>query len=101
MEGVVESGTGTAAGIEGYRVAGKTGTAQKPSPSGGYAPDRYLASFLGIVPADHPRLVIFVMLDEPRGQYFGGAVAAPVFRAVAAQVLWYLHVPPAAPLAGR
>jgi cell division protein FtsI/penicillin-binding protein 2 len=96
MEGVVTDGTGTAARIDGYRVAGKTGTAQKPSPRGGYLADAYVASFLGIVPVEKPRLAIFVLLDEPRGAYYGGAVAAPVFRAVAAQALWYLRIPPAA-----
>lgn len=96
MEGVVTNGTGTAARIDGYRVAGKTGTAQKPSPHGGYLADAYVASFLGIVPVEHPRLAIFVLLDQPQGAYYGGAVAAPVFRTVAAQALWYLRIPPAA-----
>lgn len=102
MEDVVNKGTGTLAQIEGYRVAGKTGTAQKPSPGGGYLPDAYVASFLGIVPSDRPHLAILVVLDEPQGAYYGGAVAAPVFRTVAAQVLWHLRVPPsAAQLIGR
>ena len=96
MEDVVTRGTGTLAQIEGYRVAGKTGTAQKPGPDGRYLPDAYLASFLGVVPADRPQLAILVVLDNPRGEYYGGAVAAPVFRAVAAQVLWHLRVPPSA-----
>jgi len=95
MEGAVANGTGTGARIDGYRVAGKTGTAQKPSPRGGYMPDAYVASFLGIVPVEHPRLAILVLLDEPQGIYYGGAVAAPVFRTVAAQALWYLRIPPA------
>jgi len=96
MEDVVTRGTGTLAHIEGYRVAGKTGTAQKPGPDGRYLAGTYIASFLGIVPADRPQLIILVMLDGPRGEYYGGAVAAPVFRAVAAQVLWHLRVPPSA-----
>lgn len=95
MTRVVAEGTGTQAAIAGYLVAGKTGTAQKPSPSGGYAPGRYIASFLGIVPADTPKLAVLVILDEPRGVYYGGAVAAPVFREVASQTLWYLRIPPA------
>lgn len=95
MTGTVADGTGEQAAIEGYAVAGKTGTAQKPSPYGGYDPSRYVASFLGIVPAERPRLLILVVLDEPRGVYFGGAVAAPVFREVASQTLWYLRIPPA------
>jgi cell division protein FtsI/penicillin-binding protein 2 len=98
---VVEGGTGTQAAIDGYPVAGKTGTAQKPSPSGGYDPDRFVASFLGIAPVSAPRLAVLVVLDEPEGAYYGGAVAAPVFREIASQALWYLRVPPAkAPLGG-
>jgi len=95
MVRTVEEGTGTPARIAGYAVAGKTGTAQKPAPGGGYDPSRYVASFLGIVPADDPRLALLVVLDEPLGPYYGGEVAAPVFREVAAQTLWYLRIPPA------
>jgi cell division protein FtsI/penicillin-binding protein 2 len=95
MEEVVERGTGTLARLDGYRVAGKTGTAQKPAPGGGYRADAYVASFLGVVRTDRPVLAVLVMLDEPRGQYYGGVVAAPVFRAVAAQTLWHLRVAPA------
>jgi cell division protein FtsI/penicillin-binding protein 2 len=94
MEEVVTDGTGTAAAVEGYRVAGKTGTAQKPSPSGGYQPGRYVASFVGVVPSDRPRLAILVVVDEPRGAYYGGVVAAPVFSRIASQALWVLGVPP-------
>jgi len=94
MEEVVTDGTGTAAAVEGYRVAGKTGTAQKPSPSGGYQPGRYVASFVGVVPSDRPRLAILVVVDEPRGAYYGGVVAAPVFGRIASQALWVLGVPP-------
>ncbi|HEY6194848.1 MAG TPA: penicillin-binding transpeptidase domain-containing protein [Candidatus Eisenbacteria bacterium] len=81
---VVDSGTATSARLPGLRIAGKTGTAQKYDPaSGHYAPGMYLASFAGIAPADHPRLVGVVVIDEPRGsQYYGGQVAAPVFREV-------------------
>jgi cell division protein FtsI/penicillin-binding protein 2 len=94
MIGAVEDGTGRLAAIEGYAVAGKTGTAQKPGASGGYDPGRYVASFLGLVPAGDPALAVLVVLDEPLGAYFGGEVAAPVFREIAAQTLWYLRVPP-------
>ncbi|MGQ0572031.1 MAG: penicillin-binding transpeptidase domain-containing protein, partial [Armatimonadota bacterium] len=98
----VDRGTGTQARLDGYPVAGKTGTAQKPAPGGGYLSDAYVASFLGIVPADRPRLVILVLLDEPKGEYYGGTVAAPVFRAVATQALWHLRVvPSAAPASAR
>jgi cell division protein FtsI/penicillin-binding protein 2 len=94
MRGVVQEGTGTRAQIDGYTVAGKTGTAQRPSPSGGYDPHAYVASFVGVVPATTPRLAILVVVDGPHGAYFGGDVAAPVFREIARQALWYLHVPP-------
>jgi cell division protein FtsI/penicillin-binding protein 2 len=94
MERTVTDGTGTAAAVEGYRVAGKTGTAQKPSPSGGYEPGRYVASFVGVVPADRPRVVVLVLVDEPQGAYYGGVVAAPAFARIAAQTLWALGIPP-------
>lgn len=100
MIDAVERGTGRLAAIDGYAVAGKTGTAQKPGPDG-YEPGRYVSSFLGIVPAEDPALAILVILDEPLGVYFGGEVAAPVFREIAMQALWYLRVPPAAPARGR
>lgn len=99
MREVVQGGTGSKAQIDGYVVAGKTGTAQRPSPAGGYEPGAYVASFVGIVPADAPRLAVLVIVDRPRGAYFGGEVAAPVFREIARQVLWYLRVPPQAPQA--
>jgi cell division protein FtsI/penicillin-binding protein 2 len=81
---VVDSGTATSARLPGLRIAGKTGTAQKYDASvGTYGRGMYVASFAGIAPADHPRLVGVVVLDEPRGtQYYGGQVAAPVFREV-------------------
>jgi len=94
MVAAVDGGTGVAAKLGGYTIAGKTGTAQKPSPRGGYDPGRYVASFLGFIPATHPRLLMLVVLDEPRGAYYGGMVAAPIFREIASQALWYLRVPP-------
>ncbi len=94
MEDAVERGTGIQARIDGYRVAGKTGTAQKPSPHGGYLSGSFVVSFLGIVPADRPHLAIYVVLDGPRGVHYGGTTAAPIFRTVAAQALWHLRVPP-------
>jgi cell division protein FtsI (penicillin-binding protein 3) len=75
MQGVTRDGTAKAAAIPGYPVAGKTGTAQKVS-GGRYDPSKYLSSFVGIVPADKPRLVIAVMIDEPQGTHYGGLVAA-------------------------
>lgn len=94
MERTVTDGTGTAAAVQGYRVAGKTGTAQKPSPLGGYESGRYVASFVGVVPSDRPRLALLVLVDEPRGAYYGGVVAAPAFSRMASQALWVLGVPP-------
>ena len=94
MQEVVRAGTGVKAQVEGYAVAGKTGTAQRPGPSGGYEPGAYVASFVGLVPVPSPRLAILVVVDEPRGMYFGGDVAAPVFHEIARQALWYLRVPP-------
>ena len=94
MEGVVTSGTGTKAAIPGFRVAGKTGTAQKVDPRiGTYSSALSIGSFVGFVPADAPRLAIIVVVDEPQGEAWGGVVAAPVFRRVGEQVLTYLGVP--------
>src|SRR5204862_60104 len=76
--------------------AGKTGTAQKAG-RGGYSADRYVGSFAGYVPADRPRLAILVVIDEPRGEYYGGTVAAPAFREIAEATLRYLGVPPSLP----
>jgi len=94
LEDVVAEGTGTLAFVPGYQVAGKTGTAAKPEPGGGYSDSRYVASFVGFVPAERPRLVILVTVDEPRGAIWGGAVAAPAFSEIARFGLQYLEVPP-------
>jgi cell division protein FtsI (penicillin-binding protein 3) len=87
-------GTAPAARIEGYRVAGKTGTASRPNGHGGYAGAGYTASFVGMVPADHPKLVCEVVLDRPLRGYFGGAVAAPVFHTVMSFALQTMKIPP-------
>jgi cell division protein FtsI/penicillin-binding protein 2 len=92
---VVLEGTGTQAAIPGYTVAGKTGTAQKAE-NGRYV-SKYVASFVGLVPARKPRLAILVMVDEPHGDIYGGVVAAPAFRDIARFDLQYLEVPPDAP----
>jgi cell division protein FtsI (penicillin-binding protein 3) len=93
LEGVITTGTGSKAAVAGYRVAGKTGTAQKIDPeTGGYSDELFVASFAGYVPADDPRLAIVAIIDEPQGEAWGGTVAAPVFRRVAEQVLTYLGV---------
>src|SRR5581483_7178772 len=94
LQNVVLDGTGTLAQIPGYHVAGKTGTAAKPDPQGGYSDSKYVASFVGFVPATRPRLVVLVAVDEPQGAIWGGAVAAPAFREIAEPTLQYLDVPP-------
>ncbi len=92
---VVERGTGMRAAIPGYRVAGKTGTAQKFDPAiGTYSSTKSVGSFVGFVPAENPQLTILVMIDEPQAPAWGGVVAAPVFRQVAEQALRYLNVAP-------
>lgn len=93
LEGVVTDGTGAKAAIPGFRVAGKTGTAQKIDPrTGAYSSTLFVGSFVGFVPADNPRLAMIVLIDEPQGEAWGGTVAAPVFRRVGEQVLNYLGV---------
>lgn len=95
MIGTTDDGTGTLAAVPGYNVAGKTGTAQKVDPvTGGYSVDKRLSSFVGFVPAENPKLVILVMIDEPKKKTYGGLVAAPVFARIAAQALTQLQVPP-------
>ncbi len=94
LEGEVTVGTGLNAYIEGYRVAGKTGTAQKIKPGGGYLTNEHVASFVGFAPAVNPRLVCMVVVDAPQGYpYFGGWVAAPVFKNIMQDSLHYLEVP--------
>lgn len=101
LRGVVAEGSGELAAVPGYQTAGKTGTAAKPDPSGGYSDTRYFASFVGIVPASAPRLVVLVSVDEPQGTIFGGVVAAPAFREIARFALQYLDVPPDDPASLR
>lgn len=91
-----EGGTGVMANIEGFEVAGKTGTAQKADPvHGGYAAKKRVGSFVGFVPANDPRLVALVLIDEPEVNVYGGVVAAPVFRNIAQAALRRLAVAPA------
>jgi cell division protein FtsI (penicillin-binding protein 3) len=90
-----EGGTGIEAAVDGYLVSGKTGTAQKPDTiSGGYTKDKWIASFVGFVPTDDPQLAMAIIFDEPLINYYGGVVAAPVFRRVAEKSLRYLGVTP-------
>jgi stage V sporulation protein D (sporulation-specific penicillin-binding protein) len=94
LEGEVVNGTGKNAFIEGYRVGGKTGTAQKIAPGGGYLANEYVASFVGFAPAQKPRLLCLVVVDAPQGYpYYGGWVAAPVFQAIMKDALRYLDEP--------
>lgn len=97
MRGVTEDGTAKLAAIDGYPVAGKTGTAQKVV-NGRYDPHKYVASFVGIVPADKPRLVIAVIVDEPQPIHYGGVVAAPVWKEIAEAGLRYLGIAPSVPI---
>jgi cell division protein FtsI (penicillin-binding protein 3) len=91
---VAPGGTATMASLTNYTVAGKTGTAQKPG-KGGYQAGKYISSFVGFFPADDPQVCISIVLDEPsKNGYYGGVVAAPIFREVARNVASYLHIPP-------
>ncbi len=90
-----KGGTGEGAVPAGYEVAGKTGTAQKvDSLLGGYSEDRYTSGFMGFAPAEEPKLVLLVVIDEPQGNNYGGVVAAPIFKAIMEKILPYLHVIP-------
>jgi len=93
FEGVVLRGTGKKAALEGYRAAGKTGTAQKIV-DGHYSSTKYLASFIGFAPLPDPRLTVLVWIDEPKGHIYGGDAAAPVFQRIMQESLLQLHVPP-------
>jgi len=94
LTGVVKRGTGKSSQLEGFSAAGKTGTAQKIDPNGRYSHSRFIASFVGFAPAERPALAMVVTIDEPRGHYYGGEVAAPVFRNIAEQTLRYLAISP-------
>ncbi len=90
-----KGGTGEAAVPVGYEVAGKTGTAQKADPSlGGYSEDRFTSAFMGFAPAEDPKIVLLIVVDEPQGSNYGGVVAAPVFKAIMEKTLPYLNVHP-------
>ena len=96
LKGVLgPGGTASGAAIEGYELAGKTGTAEKPDPVyGGYSETKYVASFVGFAPAEDPRLLTLVMVDEPVGDIYGGSVAAPAWREIMSFSLNYLRIPP-------
>lgn len=98
LEAVVTEGTGAAAAVNGYTVAGKTGTAQKALSGGrGYAAGKYVGSFIGFLPAEDPQVVICVTMDEPRNAIYGGTVAAPVFSALGSFTMAHLNIPPSSP----
>lgn len=92
LTGVVDEGTGIEAQVPGYKIAGKTGTAQKPLPTGGYG-DSYMSSFAGFAPADDPQIVVLVILDEPN-PIWGGVTAAPTFQTITEYALRYLGASP-------
>jgi cell division protein FtsI (penicillin-binding protein 3) len=96
LEGVLgPGGTASGAAIDGYVLAGKTGTAQKPDPIyGGYSKTKYVASFVGFAPARDPKLLVSVMVDEPKGDIYGGTIAAPAWRRITSFALTYLQIPP-------
>jgi stage V sporulation protein D (sporulation-specific penicillin-binding protein) len=93
LEKVVAQGTGRNAFLDGYRVGGKTGTAQKVI-GGRYSPDEHIVSFIGFAPADAPELIVYVAVDDPQGIQFGGVVAAPIVRSIMADALPYLGIKP-------
>ena len=96
LEQVVASGGGSKAGVKGYRIAGKTGTAQKIRENGaGYMDGRYIASFCGFAPVENPQITVLVMIDDPTiGSFYGGQVAAPVASEIFSQLFRYLHIEP-------
>ena len=102
LEQVVASGGGGKASVRGYRVAGKTGTAQKVSENGGgYTEGKYIASFCGFAPVENPKIALLVMIDEPYGVFYGGQIAAPVAGRILSQVFRYLRIEPSDANIGR
>ncbi len=97
---VVAEGTATAAAQEGLAVGGKTGTARKLE-DGQYSREKFVALFVGFAPADEPRFLALVLLDEPQGSPYGGVVAAPAAGAILKRCAEYRRIPPAAPATGR
>lgn len=95
LEQVVATGGGSKAAVKGYRIAGKTGTAQKIREDGaGYMDGRYIASFCGFAPVENPQITVLVIIDDPQGQFYGGQIAAPVAGEIFNQLFRYLHIEP-------
>ena len=92
LEGVVERGTGKRAAIDGFRVCGKTGTAQKVKPGGGYYKSKYVATFAGFGPAAKPAVALAVCVNDPQGKYFGGEVCAPAFKNIMEKIFSYMEI---------
>jgi cell division protein FtsI (penicillin-binding protein 3) len=93
FEGVVLRGTGKRAALEGYRAAGKTGTAQKIE-NGRYSDSKYVSSFIGFAPLPQPKITVLVQIDEPKGSHYGGDVSAPYFKKITQETLMQLKIPP-------
>jgi len=91
---MLPGGTGVNASLEGYTACGKTGTARKVDETGQYSNERHVASFIGFAPVENPQVAVLVVIDEPKGQIYGGAIAAPVFKKIAQTTLNYLNIPP-------
>ena len=91
---ISKGGTGVHAALDGYHASGKTGTARKIDDSGTYSTEKHIASFVGFAPSENPEIAILVIIDEPQPKYYGGIVAAPVFKQIAEDALNYLGVPP-------
>ncbi|OGW75439.1 MAG: hypothetical protein A2Z72_06490 [Omnitrophica bacterium RBG_13_46_9] len=94
LRGVVERGTGKQAAPDNYSACGKTGTAQKVRPGGGYYQDKYIASFIGFAPYDNPKIALAICVDEPQGKHFGSQVGGPAFKSIMEKVLAYMEVQP-------
>ncbi len=88
-----EGGTGVNAALEGYSVCGKTGTAQKIDEKRTYSDEKYIASFLGFIPAEDPEITVLVVIDEPQGKHYGSIVAAPAFKRIAHETVNYMNIP--------